>query len=100
MRDIIISDVVQYRLSELGLFLTQEYNMSPSTSEARISRIYRLLGSLSAPGDSALCRFRPWNRLGYHCIAFEGWVFAYEIFDDGVIVRDMSHGKLLVDVVY
>ncbi len=42
-------------------------------------------------------RFKKWNMHGYHCAVFEKeWVFAYEIFDEGVIVRDMSYTALLV----
>lgn len=53
--------------------------------------------ALSAEADYPLCRFRKWRKLGYRCAVFEGsWVFAYEVFDEGVIVRDMSHTSLLV----
>jgi hypothetical protein len=69
-------------------------------ANARIDRMYTSLLTLGNPGDLALCRFRPWRESGYRCVSFEGWVFAYEIVPEGVIVRDMSHGKLLVDVNY
>jgi hypothetical protein len=65
---------------------------------ARIKRIEDRIMSLGAEGDYALCRFKRWRALGYRCVSFEGWVFAYEVFEGGVIVRDMSHGKLLADV--
>ncbi len=43
-------------------------------------------------------RFLPWRDAGWRCTVFEGWVFAYEVVPEGVIVRDMSHGSLLTDV--
>ena len=34
----------------------------------------------------------------YHCAVFEkDWVFAYEVFDEGVIVRDMANTALLAE---
>jgi hypothetical protein len=99
MRKVATSDVVQNKLAELGLFLTKEYGMSRIAADARVVRIHKFLATLANPGDYALCRFRRWRVLGYHCVSFEGWVFAYETFDEGVIIRDMSHGKLLVDTV-
>jgi len=44
----------------------------------------------------AKCRFKIWGELGYRCAVFErSWIFAYEVFDEGVIVRDMMHAALL-----
>ena len=38
------------------------------------------------------------DTLGYHCAVFEkDWVFAYEVFDEGVIVRDMANTALLAE---
>jgi hypothetical protein len=74
--------------------------MSRTAARARIERIYTSLAVLRGPADTALCRFRPWRNAGYRCVAFEGWVFAYEIVPEGVIIRDMSHGSLLADVEY
>ncbi len=45
-----------------------------------------------------LCRFKRWCKLGYRCAVFEKhWVFAYEIFPEGIIIRDMSHTAALDD---
>jgi hypothetical protein len=56
------------------------------------------VGKLSLPADYALCRFKRWRALGYRCVTFEkSWVFAYEIVDGGVIVRDMAHAKTLIE---
>ncbi len=97
MREVVVSDDVRGTLHELDMFLTQEYRMSRGAVNSRIDRIYAFLASLSAPVSHTLCRFERWRRLDYRCTAFEGWVFAYEVFDDGVIIRDMSHGKMLED---
>ncbi len=98
MRKVIVSAPVGERIGELRQFLTQEYRMSRTAANARIDRIYKFLASFGAPADHALCRFRPWRRLNYRCATFEGWVFAYEIAPEGIIVRDMAHGKLLAEV--
>lgn len=71
--------------------------MSRAAANARVDRIRASVMMLGNPGDFALCRFRAWCEAGYRCIAFEGWVFAYEIVPEGVIIRDMAHGKLLDD---
>ncbi len=98
MRKVIVSTRVQNGINDLKVFLTQEYRMSRKAANARIDRIYASLVAPGSPGDHALCRFRAWREAGYRCISFEGWVFAYEVVPQGVIVRDMSHGKLLTDV--
>lgn len=95
MRKVIISDAVWEALAELDDYLVREYKFSRMSSHNRIARIYRFLAGLTTPADYALCRFEHWRALGYRCASFEGWVFAYESFPDGVVVRDMSHGKLL-----
>jgi hypothetical protein len=102
MRKIIVSVPVQNQIADLKLFLTQEYKLSrraanDRAANDRIDRIRMFLLRLASPGDIALCRFRPWSEAGYRCISFEGWVFAYEVVPEGVILRDMSHGKLLGD---
>jgi hypothetical protein len=100
MRKVIVSTPVQTAIEELRSFLSQEYKMSRAAANARIKRIYARLAMLRSPGDTALCRSRKWHTLGYHCISFERWVFAYEVVPEGVIVRDMTHSSLIADVVY
>jgi hypothetical protein len=52
--------------------------------------------SFSANVDYPLCRFRKWRKLGYRCAVFEkDWVLAYEVLPEGIVVRDMSHTRLL-----
>lgn len=95
MREIIYSVQVRSKMDELEHYLIHEYKMSRTAARARVDRIDNFLAGLSAPADYALCRFRHWRDLGYRCLPFEGWVFAYEVVPEGVIVRDMSHGAAL-----
>lgn len=95
MREVVITENVRLRIEELGVYLTQAYGMSRESAHARVGRMYRFLASLKNPGDYARCRFRKWRELGYLCVPFEGWVFAYQAFIEGVIIRDMSHAKAI-----
>jgi hypothetical protein len=97
MREVLLADLVIYKIARLRIYLIEELKLSRHAAHKRTERIDRFLLSLGSPGDYAPCRSRAWRALGYRCVSFEGWVFAYEVFDDGVIVRDMSHGKLLAD---
>ncbi len=83
---------------ELDEFLVREYKLSRAASHNRIFRIHRFLAGLVAPADYALCRFTRWRALGYRCLPFENWVFAYQVVPEGVIVRDMAHGSSLKDL--
>ncbi len=100
MRKVIIPAALWIHLTEIGEYLVNELKLSERAANARINRMEKAILSLAVDGDYALCRFRQWRELGYRCATFEGWVFAYEVFDGGVIVRDMSHGKLIADVEY
>jgi hypothetical protein len=98
MRKVVISDTVQVKIGELKQYLINELKLSREAAIARTERIDVFLLSLGFPADYALCRFGKWRVLGYRCAVFEKtWVFAYEVFDEGVIVRDMSHATLLID---
>ena len=98
MRNVTVSDKVRVKLEELECFLVDELKLSEEAALKR-SRLMRVfVDSLTFPADYALCRFKKWRELGYRCAVFEKtWVFAYEIFDNGVIVRDMSHTALLIE---
>jgi len=96
MREVIISDTVLGKISSLRDYLLDELKLSREAAKARTYRIDEFLLSLGNQADYAFCRFKKWRALGYRCAVFEKtWVFAYEIFDSGVIVRDMSHTALL-----
>ena len=97
MREVIISGVVEQRIEELEWYLVDVLKLSEDAALNRSWRMRKFVASLSNPVDYALCRFKRWRALGYRCAAFEGWVFAYEIIDSGVIVRDMAHGAALIE---
>jgi hypothetical protein len=92
MREVFISDVVMEKVADLRIHLVERLKLSQDAAHKRTDRIGNFLISLASEADYPLCRFRKWRRLGYRCAVFESdWVFAYEVFEDGVIVRDMSH---------
>ena len=98
MRKVVISFQVRNKISELELFLKNDLKLSKKAASSRINRIDDFLLMLGTPADYPLCRFKRWRTLGYRCVVFEkNWVFAYEIFDDGVIVRDMCHVAALAE---
>lgn len=96
MREVLIADTVLDRISELKAYLVEELKLSREAALKRTERMDEFLRSLGNAADYPLCRFRKWCTLGYRCAIFEkDWVFAYELFDEGIIVRDMSHTALL-----
>lgn len=96
MREVVISQTVQDKIDDLELFLKNELKLSKQAAKRRCDRMDNLFISLAGIADYPLCRFKKWRSLGYRCVPFEkDWIFAYEVFDDGIIVRDMSHAKLL-----
>jgi len=98
MRTVVISEAVQNKIASLRRYLINELKLSREAAKARTYRIDDFLLSLGNHADYALCRFKKWRALNYHCVVFEkNWVFAYEIFEDGIIVRDMSHTTILVE---
>lgn len=98
MREIRISDAVMDKVSDLRIYLIEQLKLSRKAAQKRVDRIDGFLLFLANEADYPLCRFRKWQALGYRCAVFEkDWVFAYEIFEDGIIVRDMSHTSLLAE---
>jgi len=98
MRKVLLSGRVWDKISELELFLKEDLKFSKEAARKRSDRMRVFLKSLSAPVDHPLCRFKKWQLLGYRCAVFEkSWVFAYEIVNGGVIVRDMSNVALLIE---
>ena len=98
MREVVISQIVQDKLDNLELFLKNELRLSKYAAKCRCDRMGEFLNSLRNEADYSLCRFKKWHMLGYRCVVFEkSWVFAYELFDEGVIIRDMSNVALLVE---
>jgi hypothetical protein len=97
MREVRASDEVQNKIDNLEAYLIDKLKLSEEAALRRSARMREYVRSLASEADYPLCRFRKWRKLGYRCAVFDSdWVFAYEVFDDGVIVRDMSHTSLLV----
>ena len=97
MREVVISTALWIKIEEIRDYLIFNLRLSEIDAEDRINRMEEFVASLSKPVDYALCRFKRWRALGYRCVVFEGWVFAYEIVDGGIIVRDMAHGATLIE---
>jgi plasmid stabilization system protein ParE len=97
-RHVVISAQVAAKFDDVVDYLKDELKFSEAAATAYYRRFFVFLSSLGVEVDYALCRFRKWRTLGYRCAVFEkGWVVAYETVDGGVIIRDMMHGKLLVE---
>jgi len=98
MREVNISNKVLRRLEELEYFLVDELKLSEEAALKRSRRMREFIASLANQADYPLCRFKKWRELGYRCAVFEkSWIFAYEVFYGGVIVRDMSHTAILAE---
>ena len=96
MRKVAISNSVIGKIGILKSYLVSDLNLSESAAMRRIDRIGEFLSSLSAPVNYLLCRFKRWCALGYRCAVFEkDWIFAYEVLNGGIIIRDMSHTSVL-----
>ncbi|SDZ79162.1 hypothetical protein SAMN05216365_1236 [Porphyromonadaceae bacterium NLAE-zl-C104] len=98
MRDVIVSDTVVNKISELRDYLAIELKMSENAAMNRVDRMGDFLKSLANLVEYPLCRFKKWRSLGYRCAVFEkDWIFAYEVVKEGVIVQDMSNTALLAE---
>ena len=96
MRAVYISEKVRDRMNELEIYLTDELKLSRDLAFRKTSMMRNFIHSLGGPMLYAKCRFREWATLGYHCATFEkSWIFAYEVLDEVIIVRDMKHGSTL-----
>ena len=98
MREVYVSGKVWDKIYELEYYLQTEMKLTKEAALKRSDRMRTFLKSLSAPIDYAPCRYKRWSALGYRCAVFEKtWIFAYEIVDGGVIVRDMAHTAILIE---
>ncbi len=98
MREVVLSALFVDKFDELAAYLKDELKLSEGAVSAYKGRFFSFIRSLGAEADYSLCRFRHWRELGYRCAVFErGWVIAYEAVSGGIIVRDMSHGRLLAE---
>ena len=100
MFNIFIADSVWAKINDLENYLINELQLSETAALQRTNRMRLFLKNISRIVSYPICRFKQWHELGYRCAVFEkSWVFAYEEFDEGIIVRDMSHTTLLKDIV-
>ena len=98
MREVIVSEHLWGKIKEVNDYLINELHLSEEATEKRIRRMEQFVMDFAKRVDHPLCRFKKWRTLGYHCAVFEkDWVFAYEVFDEGVIVRDMANTALLAE---
>jgi hypothetical protein len=98
MREVLISDLVRNKIADLEIYLIEELKLSEEAALRRSARMREYVRAFSNAADYPLCRFKKWRVLGYRCAVFEkDWIFVYEIFESGIIVRDMSHTSLLAE---
>lgn len=98
MREVLVSEAVVEKVNDLRIHLIEKLKLSREAAHKRTDRIDGFLLSLANEADYPLCRFKRWRILGYRCAVFEkDWVFAYEVFEEGIIVRDMCHTALLAE---
>lgn len=96
MRKVLISGLVRDKIADLESYLINDLQLSEEATLRRSARMREYVRAFSNAADYPLCRFKKWRKLGYRCAVFEkDWIFAYEIFEDGIIVRDMSHTSIL-----
>ena len=100
MSNIFVADTVWAKIANLENYLIYELQLSETAALQRTNRMRLFMKNISLIVRYPICRFKQWCELGYRCAVFEkSWVFAYEEFDNGIIVRDMSHTALLKDIV-
>ena len=98
MREVRLTSLVRIKIAKLESYLIDELKLSEETALHRSARMRAFVHAFRNEADYPVCRFKKWQALCYRCAVFEkDWVFAYEIFEDGIIVRDMSHTSLLTE---
>lgn len=84
-------------MNDLEHYLTEELRLSEKLALRKIHSMRNFIYSLMYPVDYPICRFNQWCLLGYRCAVFDKtWIFAYEEFENGVIIRDMAHTSVLI----
>jgi len=97
MCEIIIPDRLWGKIEAIKNYLISELKLSEEAAISRIDRMEDFVRSFAIPTAYPLCRFKQWRELGYRCAVFErDWIFAYEVFDNGVIVRDLVNTTILI----
>ena len=86
------------RLDDLFNHIVYEYK-APNTAHNYIEEINDFLRKLGGCFALAKCRRKKWREKGYLCAVFNHlWVFAYQIYDDRVIIHDMEYAPNITDV--
>jgi len=97
MCEIIIPNRLWNKIGAIKNHLINELKLSEEAAINRINRMEDFVTSFAIPTAYPLCRFKKWRELGYRCAVFErDWIFAYEVFDNGIIVRDLVHTATLI----
>jgi hypothetical protein len=97
MCEIIIPDKLWSKIEAIKSYLISELKLSEEAAISRINRMENFVTSFAIPAAYPLCRFKKWQKLGYRCAVFErDWVFAYEVFGNGIIIRDLMHTATLI----
>lgn len=95
-RSVVVSSLVRELLLELYVHLRYTLHLSKDAAKARMERLQAHTQTLRFSHSDSLCRYRRWRDKGWYCTSCEAWVFAYEVFEDGVIIHDMRHSSVLV----
>jgi len=98
MKPVEIDDNVMVRINELFIHIVNEFK-APATAHSYIEEINEFLQQLGSCFALAKCRRKKWRKKGYRCAVFDHrWVFAYQIYDDRVIIHDMEYAANITDV--
>jgi hypothetical protein len=99
MRKVWVSNLVREKIADIETYLVDELKLSEEAALRRSGRMREYIRALSNAADYPVCRFRKRKISGYRCTVFEkDWIFAYEVFKDGIVIRDMSHTSLLSEL--
>jgi len=98
MKPVEVSDNVMIRINELFNHIVDKYK-APDTAHRYIEEIHEFLRKLGGCFALAVCRRKKWREKGYRCAVFNHcWIFAYQIYDDRVIIHDMEYAPNITDV--
>ena len=98
MKPVEIADNVTVRINELFNHIVHEYK-APDTAHGYIEEMYEFLQKLGGCFALAKCRRKKWSEKDYRCAVFKRcWIFAYQIYDDRVIIHDMEYAPNIKDV--
>jgi len=98
MKPVEISVDALGKLDELFKYIVNEYK-APETAHNYIEGINEFLQKLGGCFALAKCRRKKWREKGYHCAVYDhSWIFAYQIYDDRVIIHDMEYTANISDV--